>query len=100
MADHPRFLKPSKFAAVAGLSESTVRRRIQDGSIPSIQPGGPGTRELIPSDALDCLQLAESEQPDLAAIVESDESIIENSANTTTPEPKILGPSPRWTQQT
>lgn len=38
------------FAKIAGLSQSTVRRRIKDGSIAALQPGGPGTAWRIPAD--------------------------------------------------
>ena len=39
-----------EFATIAGLSESTIRRRIRDGSITALQPGGPGTALRIPAD--------------------------------------------------
>ncbi|HCS50403.1 MAG TPA: hypothetical protein DIW81_02230 [Planctomycetaceae bacterium] len=46
------------------LSDSTIRRRIREGKIPFWQPGGPGTRILIPVDALlssaDCSPDAEN----------------------------------------
>ena len=46
------FLSPAEFAREAQLSMATVRRRLKDGGIPSIQPGGPGCRVLIPREAL------------------------------------------------
>ncbi len=45
------FLSPAEFAEWSGLSEATVRRRIKDGTIESVQPGGFRTRVLIPVDA-------------------------------------------------
>ena len=41
-----------EFSAKFGIFQSTSRRRIRDGSLPFFQPGGPGTRILIPKDAL------------------------------------------------
>ncbi|QDU61031.1 Helix-turn-helix domain protein [Planctomycetes bacterium Pan216] len=35
-----RYLSPAEFAKLFRLSLSTVRRRIKDGSLPAIQPGG------------------------------------------------------------
>ncbi len=46
------FLSVTEFAALTGLSEATIRRRIHDGSIRVFQPGGRKTRVLIPADAL------------------------------------------------
>jgi hypothetical protein len=46
------WLSIAAFVQLSNLSDSTVRRRIRDGSIPSAQPGGAGTKLLIPADAL------------------------------------------------
>ena len=67
-----------------GLSESTVWRRINDGSLPSYQPGGPGTAMRLPIEAL----TTKTQQP--AA-----------GPQETTPPPMETpplrrGPRPRW----
>lgn len=46
------FLSPAEFATRSGLSESTVRRRVRDGTLPHRQPGGKRSRIVIPHDAL------------------------------------------------
>lgn len=46
------FLSPHEFVARSGLSSATVRRYLRDGRLPSIQPGGPRCRVLIPVTAL------------------------------------------------
>jgi excisionase family DNA binding protein len=52
MTTPPHYLSVEEFVAATGLSESTVRRRIKDGSLPVCQPGGRKSRLLIPRDAL------------------------------------------------
>ncbi len=52
-----------EFAKIAGLSQSTVRRRIKDGSIAALQPGGPGTAWRIPADLAQAFRDA-SDPPD------------------------------------
>ena len=46
------YLSPDEFARTTGLSPSTVRRRLIDGALPYLQPGGPRSRVLIPRTAL------------------------------------------------
>jgi excisionase family DNA binding protein len=50
--DQVECLSPKQFASLYGLSESTVRRLVETGGIPSCQPGGKRTRILIPRNAL------------------------------------------------
>ena len=45
-------LTVSEVAARLRCSTPTIYRRINDGSIPVVQPGGPGTTVRIPADAL------------------------------------------------
>ena len=52
------FLGIKDFASYSGLSESTIRRRIRDGSLPRRQLGGKGKRILIPAAALEMLEAA------------------------------------------
>ena len=53
-ADAPAaaFVSPAEYAARTGLSRATVTRRLKDGALPRLQPGGPRTRVLIPVAAL------------------------------------------------
>ncbi len=51
-------LPVNEFARWSSLSISTIRRRIRDGSLPAWQPGGPGTRLLIPVTCLPSFQVA------------------------------------------
>jgi excisionase family DNA binding protein len=40
-------------AAMLGVHPDTVRRRIADGSLAALQPGGPGTAVRVPAAALE-----------------------------------------------
>jgi hypothetical protein len=53
MTDLPTYVSPREFSHFSGLSLSTIRRRIRDGSLPVSQPGGSRTRVLIRRDALE-----------------------------------------------
>lgn len=46
------YLTIKQFASHYGLSDTTIRRRVRDGSLPSVQAGGKGKKILIPSNAL------------------------------------------------
>ncbi len=50
------YLTVKEFIRRCPLSESTIRRRIECGDIPSIQPGGKNTKILVPADALSRLE--------------------------------------------
>jgi excisionase family DNA binding protein len=43
----------AELCELSGLSESTIRRRVKDGSLPAFQPGGHRKRLLFPVDVLD-----------------------------------------------
>ena len=45
-------LSPKEFSQLSGLSLATVHRYLKAGKLPFLQPGGPRSRVLIPSDAL------------------------------------------------
>ena len=45
-----RFVSISKYARIYDWSEITVRRRIKDGTVLAVQPGGPGTSWRIRID--------------------------------------------------
>jgi excisionase family DNA binding protein len=86
-----RFLSPKEFAESSGLSESTVRRRIKDGTIDSEQPAGFGTRICIPVDAL---QRSHSDDDLDGASDDSGES--EDTGEDTPQTDRISGPRPKW----
>lgn len=75
----------SELIAMTKLSESTLRRRVKDGSIPCIQPGGPRTRMLFSPDILDRLAAASSSQIEPVA-----------ASPVLQPKPKLSGPVPNW----
>jgi hypothetical protein len=45
-------VSPGQFSQISGLSLSTVRRRIRDGSLPAIQLGGFRTRWMVAIQAI------------------------------------------------
>ena len=49
----PLYLNVSELRAKTGLSISTIRRRMSDGTLRYLQPGGPRTRVLFPLDAIE-----------------------------------------------
>lgn len=51
--DSPRFLPFKEFVKTCPLSPSTIRRRLKDGSLPFIQPGGKRHQILVPENALE-----------------------------------------------
>lgn len=51
-ATPPQFLRLQEYARLASVSLATVRRRVQDGSLPAWQPGGHRTAVRIPVAAL------------------------------------------------
>jgi excisionase family DNA binding protein len=87
----PRFLTLQEFARLSRLSESTIRRRVRDSSLPAVQMGGRGKKLLIPADALEqsCRTIAAA-LPDDA----SDSSPLAPCTRTTTDI--LAGPRPRW----
>lgn len=56
-----KFLTIRQFSLASPLSEATIRRRIRDGSLPFVQPGGKRTKILIPADALVLSEQAKQE---------------------------------------
>lgn len=94
------YLSPAEFAALSPLSESTVRRRIKDGSIPTFQPGGPGTRILIPRDALERSTLPIEKPTDQTVNCESIVRPSETKVGGNAARSVIPGPSPKWTRPT
>jgi len=48
----PAYMTIAQFAKRSTLSETTVYRRVHDGSLPFVQAGGKGKKILIPTNAL------------------------------------------------
>ena len=79
-------------AAILGVSVSTVRRRIRDGSLPCLQLGGRGHRICIPHDALIVPSRRErmgSDEPAEPA---------DRSLDHMHQAERLPGPAPRWMQ--
>jgi excisionase family DNA binding protein len=51
----PECLSYEQLSARTQLSISTLRRRVKEGKIPFLQPGGPGTRIVFPADLVNRL---------------------------------------------
>jgi len=97
-----RWLTVKEFAAVFRLSKSTLRRRMEDGSIPYIQLGGRGHRVLIPENAVDLYQNQPVEDCRNALDIESGETVVRADGAMASPmgqRDKIPGPAPKWKQQ-
>jgi excisionase family DNA binding protein len=90
------YLSPAEFADLCGLSVETVRRRLRDGGLPRVQPGGPRTRLLIPADALDRALTAASAsgRPDTGPGPDT-----APQPPPTSPAP-LPGPAPKWRRAT
>ena len=86
MDDTRSCLNIDELSAKSGLSLSTLRRRLREGKLPYLQPGGPRTRVLFPADILDRLV---NQTP---AILASQPDAV------TLPKPASTarGPQPRW----
>ena len=87
---------------LSGLSVSTLRRRIADGSLPVIQPGGPRTRMAFLSNVLELLsqphqritEPASAETPEQPAPAQ-DKAEKPNSG----PDKPIPGRRPKWRER-
>ncbi|MEQ8854387.1 helix-turn-helix domain-containing protein [Gimesia sp.] len=83
-SDTSDLLSIEELSTIISLSISTIRRRIRDGSIPAIQPGGKGTKLLIPKEWVN----------QQATISKS--SRLEPSSSGRHQRICISGPTPRW----
>jgi hypothetical protein len=92
-----RFVSPQEFHQLTSWSESTVRRRIRDGSLPVIQPGGPRTLILIDLAALSgAAHAAMTGANPVSAAAPAAEP--HQDGNPILPIPRPRGPTPRWKQ--
>jgi len=80
-------LPVDEFARRSSMSISTIRRRIRDGSLPAWQPGGPGTRLLIPVTCLPSFQVA-------AVVVPQQKQAVNDHAPKATK--RLPGSGARW----
>jgi len=80
----PKFLLLQDVVNLTGLSESTVRRRVRDGSIKAVQPGGRRTRLLVDADSLGGLLTSSATSTNAT-----------RSPDQSTPT-QLAGPRPRW----
>jgi hypothetical protein len=81
------YLSPEEFSRLSGLSLATVHRRLQAGQLPFRQPGGPGTRLLIPANALDQGSGGEANPTNIPAA--------SAGKNQKSPQ-RLSGPPPQW----
>lgn len=81
-------LTVEEYKELTSISESTIRRRIKDGTLPSWQPGGPGTRVLLPVSSLPSHQslVTQSEPPGKQS----------PKPQATANISRLPGPKPRW----
>jgi excisionase family DNA binding protein len=83
----PAYLSYEELSSRTGLSISTLRRRVSDGTLPCFQPGGSRTRVVFPVDIVErCLQAGAAAIPAQSVMPESP------------PMPR-RGPRPRWQAQ-
>jgi excisionase family DNA binding protein len=87
-----QYLSVAQLSKLSGISEVTLRRRIKDGSIPAIQPGGPRTRLVVRRDVLDLLTNLQS----AAAHVENGAMGETPEASGHGPRGNLSGPRPKW----
>ena len=88
---HPPYLKFKEFTLRSGLSESTIRRRVRDGSLPAIQVGGKGKKLLFAENAL--------EQTSNRMPAATSDSAVVSSPCSMPPEisaERGSGPRPQW----
>lgn len=78
------FLSLQEACHYLGLSESTVRRHIKSGRLLAAQPGGPGTRLLIPRSTLTNMSLSRVAT-----------STVPAGPTSQNPQ-RARGPKPRW----
>lgn len=77
-----------EFASLTSLSVSTIRRRIEDGTLTAWQPGGPGTRVLVLASNL--------LTPHTAAVPEKSLSSTIIITPPSIAPARLSGPLPRW----
>jgi hypothetical protein len=89
----PHYLSLKELSELSGFSESTLRRRMKDGTLRPIQPGGPGTRMAFRYDVLE--QLAAPAPLDSGRAHEGAHAALAESSDRR-PLAHIPGPRPKW----
>jgi hypothetical protein len=95
------FLTLRGLSRKSGLSESTLRRRVRDGSLNAIQPGGRGKKLLFSPDVLDLCGSSAASIAD-AAETSSDQDLIDASqpADIADAAESLPGRRPDWMPRT
>lgn len=90
-----RYVSIDELHKLSGLSLSTLRRRIKDGTLRPIQPGGPRTRLLFRADVLEQFAVPSPLGPNQTTerAEESERESIDTRSSVRNP-----GPRPRWLQ--
>lgn len=94
MSTEKKYLSLDELSAVSGLSASTLRRRVRDGTLPVIQPGGRRTRLLFRIDVLEKIGQSGQQPSDLSGSNDRLEAISDPMQEPV--YPKLPGPRPRW----
>ena len=81
-----------EFAKRSGMSISTVRRRIKDGSLPIVQLGGPSCLLTIPADALRQIYYGNHLKEEETT---SEKDVAEKTSTFSEPD-SLSGPKPKW----
>ena len=74
--------------AQTGLSLSTLRRRVQEGTVPFMQPGGPRTRVFFPPDIVERLLQQAQREPAPSPAALPFQAATDATAH--------RGPKPKW----
>lgn len=107
-AESPRqhtrlFLSPEEFAGRKGLSVTTVRRRIKDGSLPYEQLGGKRHRIVIAVDPQDVQYPQMPASPSVATglgVAGLDGDVADRDVPPpAAPQQKLRGPAAKWTRE-
>jgi hypothetical protein len=83
-----------EFLAYTHLSESTVRRRVRDGSLPAIQVGGKGKKMLFSVDAF-----VRSQDSSASAGLDAPAEVFKSPQSTEAQADIPAGPRPRWARK-
>ena len=98
-----RYLKLPEFCRLTGMSESTVRRRVRDGSIACYQPGGLNHLLLFDVTALTHASNACRAKPTVTDSATTEGDVLhDQDAGASATAPKHTdqrGPGPKWKRE-
>ena len=89
-----RFISLEEFRRLTGWSASTVRRRLKDGSLPAVQPGGRRKLWLIDVEAFQAGR-APARMAELQAAPANSQTPVDQEADATS-SARLPGPRPGW----